>query len=404
MGPEAKQLNLKWNELPQVGNASVCYLVGAGLSAQSVFSAPTSNGFFARTFTKHCDGEDKEIELSDEAAGRELAGLLDRLETHYGPIKELDLEDVMSDLYLRAFGIARAWGWMDDSRDPALYIPDLQADYRLLIRYVRERLPSVEWTEKRCPMVEKFAQLIRAQDSIVTLNYDTILERHLADKENHHLGYLESSIGPPGSTYGGAAEPIFRHPGPSDGRGVFTKLHGSKDWYTCSNPACLNHTYIFPNNPWYPSTTSMGKKEGALLRCPACGSSRVPVIVPPTPSKSFEDFPKLGFLWSQSYHAFRMANLWVFIGVSLARTDFHLSSFFRSLTGPSPLTGQRRNVEICVVNRDRETVTEVADRLTLAMSPHAANAFRSGWKSNPIYAFESIDQFVNAAGASDQRT
>jgi len=91
----------------------------------------------------------------------------------------------------------------------------------------------------------------------------------------------------------------------------------------------------------------------------------------------------------------------VFIGVSLARTDFHLSSFFRSLTQPSPLTGQRRIVEICVVNRDRETVKEVAERLTLAMSPQAAKAFRSGWKSIPTYAFESIDAFLNKAASSD---
>ena len=337
VGAGTNQLNLKLNELPRLGNGSVSYLVGAGLSAGSAFCAPTSKGFFARSFTKHCDGEDREIKLSVDGDAPELASLLDRLETYYGPVEELDLEDVMSDLHLRAYGIARAWGSMDYSRDSARYIPVLQSDFRLLIRYVRDRLPCVETTGKRCPRVTSFAQLIRRQDSIVTLNYDTILERHLADcKESHHLEYLELSIEPPGSTYGGSAEPIFRNPRPSAQRGVFTKLHGSKDWYTCSNPACLNHAYIFPNNPWYPSTTSRGKEEGPLLRCSACGSSRMPVIVPPTPSKSFEDFPKLGFLWSQSYEALRRAQRWVLIGVSLAATDFHLSSFLSLADGPVP--------------------------------------------------------------------
>lgn len=368
----------------------MCYLVGAGLSAASRFCAPVSKGFFSRTFTKHCDGQDREIILSSEDP--ELSGLLDRLESYYGPLDELDLEDVMSDVYLRAFGIGSAWGWMDFSKDAARYIPDLHADYRLLIRYIRERLPAVENTKLRCERVAGVVDLIRQHDSVVTLNYDTILERHLADKGTDHLKYLESSIVPPGSSHGGAAKPTFRRTHPKD-RGVFVRLHGSKDWYTCSNEACTNHAHVFPNNQWYSTTASRMNEEGPFVRCSACGSSRVPVIVPPTPSKSFEAFPKLGYLWSQSYEALRPARFWVLLGVSLARTDFHLSSLLRISTRPR-MNNEPFSFDVCIVNRDRANVQDVAQRPMACLSPQAQQAFGEG---RPIYSFNSIEEYFDAA-------
>ena len=100
-------LDLRRNELPALRQGTVCYLVGAGLSAESLYQVPTAVGFFSRTFEKHYADQVKQINVPGLVP--DLADLLDRIEEDYGPLEKLNLETVMTDLYVRAFGIARSW-------------------------------------------------------------------------------------------------------------------------------------------------------------------------------------------------------------------------------------------------------------------------------------------------------
>lgn len=394
-------LDLRQNELPPLRRGTVCYLVGAGLSAESLYQVPTAVGFFSRTFEKHYADQVKQINVPGLAP--DLGDLLDRIEKDYGPLEKLNLETVMTDLYVRAFGIARSWEGYDYVAPLSRAIPDLRRDYGLLLHYVNERLPWLDRSSKLCQKLKAFVELLRREDSVVTLNYDTTLERHLCEREfpsGNHLRYLKSSVTPPGSTAGGAPPPMFRSAKPTGERGVFTKLHGSKDWFTCANELCPNSRYIQPMGSWERLRGVQQETAPGVPRCTRCGSSRRRVIVPPTAAKPFEEFPKLGVMWAQSYEAFRRARRWVFVGVSLAAADFHLSSFLRSLTRGhrGKMVGRDDYCHVCVVNPDSG---DVAQRFVDSLGPYPAQEFRAGRRA--IYVFDSVEKFLTKARASDQR-
>ncbi len=400
MATEEYSFDLRPNELPTLSSGTVCYLVGAGLSAESIYEVPTADGFFSREFTKHYGDEEKQINVPDD--DRDLGDLLDRIENDYGPLAELNLETVMTDLYVRAFGIAKSWETYDYVGPLSRSIRELRRDYWLLLHYVSERLPWLDRSSVRCKKLEAFVGLLRREDSVVTLNYDTTLERHLCERKfpsGNHLKYLDLSVTSPGSTFGCVPPPMFRDAKPSGERGVFTKLHGSKDWFTCANELCPNSSYIQPMGPWYLFWQLQEGTAPFVPHCTECGSSRRRVIVPPTATKPFDEFPKLGVMWAQSYDAFRRARRWVFVGVSLAATDFHLYSFLRSLTrrGIGERVGSA-SCDVCIVNRDYENV---AQRFVESLGPRPAKAFRAGGR--PIYVFDSVEEFLKTASKSDQR-
>jgi hypothetical protein len=306
----------------------------------------------------------------------------------------------MTDLYVRAFGIARAWEGSDYVGALGRPIPELRRDYTLLINYIRERLPALCGSSRtECGLVKGLVRQVRPEDSIVTLNYDTVLEPYFYERTgDDRLNFLDKSLTPMVSA-GGMV--MFGSVRPTPPRGVFTKLHGSKDWFTCPNEACVNRHFIQPMNTWYQTWQGALVHEPFVPYCLQCGSSRRPVIIPPTTAKAFDEFPKLGVMWSQSYEAFRDAARWVFIGVSLAATDFHLSSFLRSLTrGQKGDEVAHGSCQICVVNPDFRAVSE---RLVGAMGPNAAKAFREKYQPTPMYVFDSIEEYSKAADASDHR-
>jgi hypothetical protein len=55
----------------------------------------------------------------------------------------------------------------------------------------------------------------------------------------------------------------------------------------------------------------------------------VSVIIPPTMYKTFEKFPKLGFLWSLAYRELNIADKIVVFGVSFAPSDYYLRWLFK---------------------------------------------------------------------------
>lgn len=106
--------------------------------------------------------------------------------------------------------------------------------------------------------------------------------------------------------------------------GFYLKLHGSVDWLYCPNPVCGYHQLFFPNRL---GSDSLHNRPGKL--CNLCGSPVVSVIVPPTMYKTFEKFPKLGFLWSLAYRELNIADRIVIFGVSFAPSDYYLRWLFK---------------------------------------------------------------------------
>jgi hypothetical protein len=399
----------------ETGKEQICYFLGAGFSYDSRYHLPLTTGFLDRNALIYARGalnERLKVRADDHP---ELGPLLTRLEKRYGDLAYLNLEDVMTDLHVRTAGIGRPWTVHDpagidllarspgklahdeymriESHEPA---SDFSRDYGLLLLYICLRLRVAELEGEFCEKTLRLLRSLRRRDSIITLNYDTIVERHLVrERAGRTLGgervdVLHHWIGPPGSAFLGKALAIFDRCMPIE-RGFLAKLHGSVDWRSCSNPDCLNYRYIGPiDREDFPSF------DGAeVINRTACAQPLETVIIPPVATKAFTRFPKLGLMWLQAYHALRLANRWVFMGVSFAPTDMHLRSLLRAASEEWFGAQVQGLGQICVVNPDKK----VTDRLWESLSPRVQKVLDAPGQG--IATFASIDDYLVAVECTD---
>jgi hypothetical protein len=150
--------------------------------------------------------------------------------------------------------------------------------------------------------------------------------------------------------------------------GFYLQLHGSINWLYCPNPNCGHHQIFFPNQ-------NRDGKPGDF--CTLCGVPMVSVIVPPTMYKTFEKFPKLGFLWSLAYRELNTADRIVVYGVSFAPSDYYLRWLFKKvITDKVP---QNKPV-IFNINPDRGVCGKIKEITGV----------------EPIYC-EDLDAFLNSS-------
>ena len=135
--------------------------------------------------------------------------------------------------------------------------------------------------------------------SIITLNYDCALE------------YASYCMGLPftyNCNYSEGAEIL--------------KLHGSLNWFRCSNERC-NKTWISPLEFSPKGEEQIGIISLSNVSCPTCKNNGVPIIVPPTWSKSL-DFSVLRDTWSRAIQVLESAEVFLAIGYSLPTGDQHV--------------------------------------------------------------------------------
>lgn len=374
--------------------ATVAYFLGAGFSAASCPKYPVSIGFLVRKLG--VTDSDGNVDEFDYQAGQPyLEGLLDRIERHYGPLQALNLEDVMTDLHIRAFGLGHAWEDAEPQPARTHSLPSLRRDYEALLRYITIRVRLLDQEPDKHALAQELFRSLKQQDSIITLNYDTIVERYLPEQDR--VNALRLAVGPPGSTFGGEAEPVWTAYGRAK-RGVLAKLHGSADWIRCPNPECPNHPYVSPLIDYQNGEVH----RAGDLRCTTCASGTETVIIPPTAAKAFDRFPKLRLMWLQAFHALRAAQRWVFIGVSFAPADFHLSSLIRSTSRHASYIRDRSfGGQVCIVNKGPNAAKEARDRLLRSLAPQARDLHDSG--EHPIALFSSLEEYLKASAATDDQ-
>jgi NAD-dependent SIR2 family protein deacetylase len=194
-----------------------------------------------------------------------------------------------------------------------------------------------------------------AQDSIISLNYDLLLERAMEP-------------GPLAPLYGLSPEVVGEEPWEqSDKKRVrLLKLHGSANWAIC--PRCRNGVYVLRHS----DASVLG-----LSRVPVCrgcgGQANNRLIVPPTWNKE-EYRPLLNSVWKSAANEIAAAQRLVIIGYSMPETD----KFFQYLLALS-LQNNRVLDQVVVVNSN----TQQADKI--------ARLFRRHHERNK--AFQAADSF-----------
>lgn len=225
-----------------------------------------------------------------------------------------------------------------------------------LVRYI-QRILGFCTEYKSAEYTKRLVSALSNNDSLVTFNWDLLADQALLDPAVQGGAFYTNfpilvhgrepvtikGIG----TIGGIIGPPGREP-------LFLKLHGSLNWFQCTDPQC-------PSNADFELEIDVQAclyhAEGIGVRnCDRCGSEMIPLLVPPIAQKPISENWVIRSAWGFARRRLETARRVVVIGLSFAPTDFYARWLFRSTVGV------RDNVEVFVVNPSNDDA-EFRDRM-----------------------------------------
>ena len=167
----------------------------------------------------------------------------------------------------------------------------------------------------------------KCQDTIITMNYDCLVDDCLARMGVLPAHGLKDPELPPEHRRFGYEMSVL-------------KLHGSANWFKCTSGRCPEKIMIAGGTP------AKRLEYFYAPHCPHCGQTTVePVIVPPTWAKGGQS-ELLRPVWSQALKAIREAGRIFIIGYSMPSTD----EFFRYMLALALASNEGLD-KVVVVNR-----------------------------------------------------
>jgi NAD-dependent SIR2 family protein deacetylase len=176
--------------------------------------------------------------------------------------------------------------------------------------------------------------------SLINFNWDLLLDQEFVTPGKNFEGPLasfEDLLAP--RTFltgkGGYGAPLY------------LKLHGSLNWFQCSNPGCSQNSQILVSHHIDDCLYRVeGLELGGELRCLSCASEMIPFIVPPILKKPVTGNQVLRAVWGHAMQKLKEATTVVVVGFSAAPSDFYARWLLRSTVG----TRKQEEVEVYVVN------------------------------------------------------
>lgn len=229
-----------------------------------------------------------------------------------------------------------------------------QVQHNLSIAHlIREQICSVidEQTLKIETAPEWLNTLIEKwhdhQATVLTLNYDTLIERVACglplprdEEDEHELGlhpvhlyppYFEFILGRMGyGVWGRKSRETFS----------LLKLHGSTNWYYSGQTDFYGETILYADVSPIGDETTREESQRAQAK------DKVPLIIPPvTEKRTYFNNESVRCLWREAANALESADSVFVIGYSLPPTDIGMMLFLATVLG-------RRSVNIFVVDID----------------------------------------------------
>jgi NAD-dependent SIR2 family protein deacetylase len=274
------------------------YIIGAGFShGYDGNNFPLMAGF--------CDKLNKEpISKIEETILQDI----------FNELKRIDIEDAMAYCDLVASG-----AFIFPRKSAGIKIHDREFALQLsssLRKYIGTRLQIDINIPPNSPYL-KWIKSIGEADTIITYNYDLLLENLLKEAKLNLYENLRNEIE---NTYESSDKsPFFK-------KEYLLKLHGSINWYTCSNPVCPNHRIIRVSDP---ANVSKESQDAQFYFCRNCSSSLDPVLIYPGMIKQFHEHPKVSHQWYIAHSKLVNAQRIVSIGYSFRQQDIATSFLLR---------------------------------------------------------------------------
>ena len=334
------------------------YIVGAGFShGYCAEKYPLTGNMFSSNLPEGILSNGEKSMLRDY-----LGKFLD------GDIREFDIEDAL------AYCDLVEQGQMKFKRDIDNRLVAMQLS-SILKKFLIQRLQMAIKYEASESYME-WIKSVGNNDYIITYNYDLLLESLICGQNSGSIELYENLRKEIMETRS-LSEP-FR---PLE-KGYLLKLHGSLNWYVCSNDLCPNHSTIVIRDREY------DEPEKQFGFCRNCSSDLEPVIIYPGISKRYERFPKIGHLWTMAENALFVATKIIIIGYSFRAQDIATSFMMRnSLWFDDP--GTKRWI---IIDPKHDCIKE---RLTALLPTRKCEIEK-------CQSYESVDDFIKNRMAKEQ--
>lgn len=174
--------------------------------------------------------------------------------------------------------------------------------------------------------------LRRPDWSVITLNYDLVLDWAFQHVNRMAQNDPDQGTGVRQFLRWRELQQYLCDSGPKpriDGKGIYLKLHGDLDLYSCHNKQCA--LYRHPCLPekedrFPPYFFGPGKHES----CRSCSEPLVPLLVPPGKNKTSGEDLFLSEVYSFAQQALAVADTWVVLGYSCPEYDYDVTNLMRS--------------------------------------------------------------------------
>jgi hypothetical protein len=322
---------------------SIVYVLGAGASYGEVLHqmegvpareiagkrAPLANGFFSEAVLRSVGHTIEELRRDFPEALDYIGRLFSIPANDAAPWENIDIEAVFTSIELdREFcGIESDYG----AHCVLVRNKLLRCIFRILSLCTQGFSGEYSHT---------LASNLGAADSIVTFNWDLLMDQELYFRpyRSHYNSFLAAAL-----QYTEDDPFVFQEQPPD---GMFLKMHGSMNWFQCTNAKCPASKTIVRDVDF----------QGCLLRlmgmhwkdelCMRCGSSTEPLIIPPLLQKPIADNWIVRSAWGLARKKLHQADVVVVVGFSAPPTDFYASWLLRSTVG------LREEIPVLIVNRD----------------------------------------------------
>ena len=232
---------------------------------------------------------------------------------------------------------------------------------------------------------KRFKDALWESDTIITFNWDTMLDDILGRKEilndrkrwtehNQYANFIMNLSGWKETTYKHmTVEPPEKEFDFTNG--YLLKLHGSVDWFQCKNTECRAYNKAFPILDFE-----------SIYYCSECRSRLIPIIIPPVLYKKYNEYLIIQTLWNMANDEVSNADEIIIWGYSLPPTDFHANWLLRQVD----YTVKALTIINPSTIRQSDTPTYNYTYLKHILSP-----IEHKLDESEIFIYENIDDYFN---------
>jgi len=182
-----------------------------------------------------------------------------------------------------------------------------------------------------------FEQLDINQSAFVSLNWDTVIERRLAERSK--VNSFDYKCGAKAAEFKGARNIVSERSLPKSSKSVpIVKIHGSVNWLYCDN--CRQLYWFPPDEAVTVAMQLITPEEGKSLKlenveacgkwhCLNCTEVRLTTRIATFSFLKALDFPMFEKSWLSAEELLRDSEKWVFVGYSLPAADYEFKHLLK---------------------------------------------------------------------------